>query len=360
MAGRYFDYSSPVPIANTDAGLDHHPRFNWVSGRLGKLLKDRRPVEVEPLAPTRFNTLNNTGTTIDRFFVNTAPCFLKLCKWSSSILQDPKKMYTSGISDHGIVQARACFSSAPPRGEGIIPLPYINCSTFQKIFQQLSYETRVRSIVCPWEQKKTIVEIIKAAAMFTREHLQDNAVEADIFLKDQLLASISRVIWTQNISIATNMIDSSPIAANYLKVSSSDDGFPTSVFLKDSSAFSEICNSTRTLVISKLTSEKEVLENELLLLKQENTDLAIQSSKSQAEKEHIEQIYQDALKLEHENEKHIQEKLQLRAELQLADNNTQIQKDTSSRNWFIVGAIVLFFGMIIGFIVPGILNRKRY
>tara|TARA_B100000795_G_scaffold148282_1_gene111103 strand:+ start:434 stop:1084 length:651 start_codon:yes stop_codon:yes gene_type:complete len=114
------------------------------------------------------------------------------------------------------------------------------------------------------------------------------------------------------------------------------------------------------LLISKLTSEKEVLENELLLLKQKNTDLAIQSSKSQAEKEHIEQIYQDALKLEHENEKHIQEKLQLRAELQLADNNTQIQKDTSSRNWFIVGAIVLFFGMIIGFIVPGILNRKRY
>jgi len=47
-------------------------------------------------------------------------------------------------------------------------------------------------------------------------------------------------------------------------------------------------------------------------------------------------------------------------ELQLAVNNTQIQKDTSSRNWFIVGAIVLFFGMMIGFIVPGLLNRRRY
>ncbi|MDC1046496.1 hypothetical protein OAR18_02695 [Candidatus Pseudothioglobus singularis] len=53
-------------------------------------------------------------------------------------------------------------------------------------------------------------------------------------------------------------------------------------------------------------------------------------------------------------------KLQLKAELQLSVNNTQIQKDTSSRNWFIVGAIVLFFGMIIGFIVPGLLNRRRY
>ncbi|WP_416694279.1 TIGR04211 family SH3 domain-containing protein [Candidatus Pseudothioglobus sp. Uisw_050_01] len=127
----------------------------------------------------------------------------------------------------------------------------------------------------------------------------------------------------------------------------------------------ELKKLTRTynankLLLSKLTSEKEVLETKLLTLKQENTDLVIQSSKSKAEKEHIEKIYQDALKLEHENEKHIQEKLQLKAELQLSENNIQIQKGTSSRNWFIVGAIVLFFGMVIGFIIPGLLNRRRY
>jgi len=46
--------------------------------------------------------------------------------------------------------------------------------------------------------------------------------------------------------------------------------------------------------------------------------------------------------------------------LQLAENNTQIQQDSRSRNWFIVGAIVLFFGMVIGFILPGLFNRKRY
>ena len=119
-------------------------------------------------------------------------------------------------------------------------------------------------------------------------------------------------------------------------------------------------DNANKLLISKLSGEKEELESQLLTVKQENTDLIVQSSKSQAEKEHIEQIYQDALKLEHENEKLIQEKLQLKAELQLSVNNTQIQKDTSSRNWFIVGAIVLFFGMIIGFIVPGLLNRRRY
>ena len=133
----------------------------------------------------------------------------------------------------------------------------------------------------------------------------------------------------------------------------------------DPSSREKLKKLTRTynankLLISKLSGEKEELESQLLSIKQENTDLVVQSSKSQAEKEHIEQIYQDALKLEHENEKLTQEKLQLKTELQLAVNNTQIHKDTSSRNWFIVGAIVLFFGMIIGFIVPGLLNRRRY
>ena len=128
----------------------------------------------------------------------------------------------------------------------------------------------------------------------------------------------------------------------------------------DPSAREKLKKLTRTynankLLITKLSSEKEELEKQLSSLKQENTNLVVQSSKSQAEKEHIEKIYQDALKLEHDNEKLIQEKLQLKAELQLAENNTQIQKD-----WFIVGAIVLFFGMMIGFVAPGLLNRRRF
>jgi len=118
--------------------------------------------------------------------------------------------------------------------------------------------------------------------------------------------------------------------------------------------------NTTKLLISKFQSEKEELEKQLVSLKQENADLIVQSSKSQAEKAHIEQIYQDALKLEHKNEKLIQETLQLKTELQLAENNTQIEKDTSQRNWFIVGALVLFFGIVIGYVVPGLVKRRRY
>ena len=134
---------------------------------------------------------------------------------------------------------------------------------------------------------------------------------------------------------------------------------------KDPPAREELKKIKRTynankLLNAKLQSEKENLENQLLSLKKENADLIVQNSKSQAEKAHIEQIYQDALKLEHENERLIQETLQLKTELQLAENNTQIEKDTSQRNWFIVGALVLFFGMVIGYIVPGLVKRRRY
>ncbi len=114
------------------------------------------------------------------------------------------------------------------------------------------------------------------------------------------------------------------------------------------------------LLITKYETELKELNKQLLILNNENKELVIKSSKSEAEKNHIEQIYQDALKLEHENEKLNQEQLQLKTELQLAQNNSQIERDTSQRNWFIVGALVLFFGVVIGFIMPKRLNRRTY
>ena len=114
------------------------------------------------------------------------------------------------------------------------------------------------------------------------------------------------------------------------------------------------------LLITKYEAELDGQNKQLLILNNENKELVIRSSKSEAEKTHIEQIYQDALKLEHENEKLMQEQLQLKTEFQLAQNNSQIEQDTSQRNWFIVGALVLFFGIVIGFFLPKMLNRRRF
>ena len=152
-------------------------------------------------------------------------------------MDDPKKLYTSGISDHGMVQAKARFSAAKAPGEGIIPLPYLKHKMFPIIFDQLAYETRIRFCVDPWEQKKYLVGIIEAAAMYVREWMQDSKEENDVFRRDQLLASMSRVIWSQNTTIANRIIETSSVAAKFLNVSTSDDGLSSLISLIYSSVF---------------------------------------------------------------------------------------------------------------------------
>ena len=114
------------------------------------------------------------------------------------------------------------------------------------------------------------------------------------------------------------------------------------------------------LLINKLAKRKNELETEVQSLKVENTRLSIQTNKSVAEKQHVEKVYKDALKLEHSNDKLITTNLQLQAEIQLLKNNKTAAQDSSFRNWFITGSFVLFFGILIGFIFPNFVNRRRY
>ncbi|CAC9581754.1 Arylsulfatase [Bathymodiolus heckerae thiotrophic gill symbiont] len=118
--------------------------------------------------------------------------------------------------------------------------------------------------------------------------------------------------------------------------------------------------NTNKLLITRLSKRKNTLETEIKDLKIKNTELSIQTSKSKTEKEHIEQVYRDALKLEHSNEKLITTNLQLKTEISLLKNNNTASEESSSRNWFVTGSFVLFFGILIGFIFPKFVNRRRY
>jgi SH3 domain protein len=119
-------------------------------------------------------------------------------------------------------------------------------------------------------------------------------------------------------------------------------------------------NNSNNLSITRLVNRKAELELEIKTLKLKNIDLSIQNNKSNAEKKHIEKIYKNALKLEHSNEKLITTNLQLKSEIQLLENSKTATEESSSRNWFITGGLVLFFGILIGFIFPNFVNRRRY
>jgi len=59
------------------------------------------------------------------------------------------------------------------------------------------------------------------------------------------------------------------------------------------------------------------------------------------------------------NEKLNSQLMQLKSEMQLLNNKDTAIQDSSSRNWFIVGAIILFFGILIGLIFPKLTNQRR-
>jgi SH3 domain protein len=118
-------------------------------------------------------------------------------------------------------------------------------------------------------------------------------------------------------------------------------------------------HTANKLLITKQKLTNNKLNEEIKELKANNTILSIQTSKSKSEKEHIEQVYKDALKLEHLNEKLNSEVMQLKTEVQLLRNNDTSAQESSSRNWFIVGAIILFIGILIGIIFPKLTNQRR-
>ena len=119
-------------------------------------------------------------------------------------------------------------------------------------------------------------------------------------------------------------------------------------------------NNANKLKIFKQQEENDNLVKQLQEIRLENSDLLIQNSKYKSEKTHIEKTYIDALKLEHVNEKLKIETLKLKTEIQLLKNNNLALEDFNSRNWFIVGAIVLFLGFMMGFLIRKKSNKRGF
>lgn len=118
-------------------------------------------------------------------------------------------------------------------------------------------------------------------------------------------------------------------------------------------------NNNNQLSLFEQNSRNSELELQVTGLKNKNAILSIQNGKLESEKKHIQETYKSALKLEYENKNLKTQALQLATELKLLQNNGSIDQDASFRNWFIVGALVLFFGFIIGFVAPKRTNNQR-
>ena len=252
VVGRVFDYSTPKPTIIADSGED---RGLHAGRQLRNLLADARLVEIEPGAPTRYNSTCNTGSTIDRIFLNTAPHYFPMSRWTSTILQDPKTLFTKGISDHAMVQASATFIPKQEAGEGIPPVEYFTHHMFQHFYEALLNQTKVNHFTDPWIHQLYLTEIIRAAALYVREWTQD-LQETGPFYTDAALTAISRVVWTQDVTLAKKLKENSPLARTHIQINDPETSRFT-VELVNPPDFSDACNKAKTEILRIKSTEND-------------------------------------------------------------------------------------------------------
>ena len=152
---------------------------------------------------------------LDRIFTNLPPFTFQHCKWELTIEQDPKNLYTSGISDHAPVVATTHFKALTPL-DSPIPLEICRDRNFVRLHDQIVWEEKLLSY-SGLDRLRFHKQIMAAAAQYTRQFLQDN-VEETVFIKAQNLTTISRIVWTQNISLAEKLIGRSDTAKKQLQI----------------------------------------------------------------------------------------------------------------------------------------------
>jgi len=119
-------------------------------------------------------------------------------------------------------------------------------------------------------------------------------------------------------------------------------------------------------ITNKLNEEKKLLERELNELKSEKDQLGKTKSNLQqqnkaflTELDKLRKISARPLQLERENEKLRNDLLTNESKTRLLQQELQLLKDDSEKQWFITGAAILFGGILLGLILPKLRSNPQ-
>jgi SH3 domain protein len=118
--------------------------------------------------------------------------------------------------------------------------------------------------------------------------------------------------------------------------------------------------------LQRLLEQNNALKEELVNLKKSSADLEAernallsQTDSASAELERLNQVAAQPILLDKQNRELKQQNVSLEKELQLIQQENQVLKERSQREWFIAGAGVLLGGMLLGLILPKLRWRKK-
>ncbi len=118
--------------------------------------------------------------------------------------------------------------------------------------------------------------------------------------------------------------------------------------------------------LAKLKSEHAELKTTLAdvqnkegALSKQQRQLSRDNKKQADELKHLRRVAAKPLKLENENQRLKKELLALESQHDLLRQENQMLGDSSDREWFLNGAGVIIFGIILGLIIPRLRVRKK-
>ena len=109
---------------------------------------------------------------------------------------------------------------------------------------------------------------------------------------------------------------------------------------------------------AKLKDELNNLKQTSTALNKDQQSLSTENKSMGEELARLKEVAARPILLDQENQKLRQSNVSLEKELQLVNQEIQILKDSSEREWFIAGALVLLGGMIFGLLIPKIRWKK--
>ncbi len=157
------------------------------------------------------------------------------------------------------------------------------------------------------------------------------------------------------------------IETGYSRVRTNDgtEGWVRSQYLIDKpTAAMRLEHASRQL--EQLKEQNNKLRDTLSQVQKERADLSAErddllNQKQEADKElaHLSEVAAKPVMLDKQNQELQQKNVAQEKEMQILNQENQVLKDRSRRDWFIAGAGVLLGGLILGLLIPRIRWKKR-
>ena len=110
---------------------------------------------------------------------------------------------------------------------------------------------------------------------------------------------------------------------------------------------------------ASLKKEHKALNSDSTSTSKERDKLASQAAELSSALDKLKKTAARPLQLEKENSQLSQQVIELRNKLRITEEKNAALEDSEARQWFAIGAVVLFFGIILGLILPRLKPARR-